>query len=218
VAASAWLGVAAEDYELHMARIGQAEANAGLTAAWLRGLGAGAKVLFAGSGPGQMLEFIPRQALEGKKLAFCDINPEFLAIAKARLDRLGLQGEFRQDNIEDSVLAGAYENVVIALVLEHVNWREALAALERWQTQRALIIIQENPASIAGAVTPGRDVPGTMRVFRESAKPHLIPLEELREGMAARGFTLRSVQEARVLDEKKMLACDFVTSRTATAS
>lgn len=209
MANSAWLGVAAADYELHMGRIGQAQANAQLTASWIEVLGAGEPVLFAGSGPGQMLEFLPKAELEGRELSFSDINREFLARVGERLARLGISGSLLGDDIEASTLSGVHRNVVIALVLEHVAWRQVLTSLQKWGTQRALVIVQENPPQIDSAVTPGRDVPGTMQVFRDKARPHLIPKKELVDAMSELGFELASSVEAEVADGKKMVACHF---------
>jgi SAM-dependent methyltransferase len=217
-APSAWLGVDAADYELHMARIGQAEANARLTASWLSSLDAAQPVLFAGSGPGQMLEYLPPLLLHGRGVTFSDINPSFLALAGRRLESHNVVARLVTDNIEDSTLADAQPNVIIALVLEHVRWRTALQSLRRWRTQNALIIIQENPPQIDAAVTPGREVPGTMQVFRDTARPHLIPETELHAVMSELGFEVAGRDEALVADGKKMIACRFATSKTATAS
>lgn len=200
-----------------MERIGQAEANARLTAQWMRELEAEAPVHFAGSGPGQMLEYLPAELLQGRALSFSDINAQFLERCGERLERLGVTGQLRVDDIENTALAGSYPQVVIALVLEHVDWLRALDALARWQTQRALVIVQENPPEMQSAVTPGRTVPGTMQVFREQAKPHLIPVAELEQAMQALGFACYGNQVAEVLDGKRMVACRFATSRTATA-
>lgn len=195
-----------------MGRIGQAEANARLTATWIAGLGVAQPLLFAGSGPGQMLEYLPAGLLQERRLHFTDINPDFLLHVAGRLERLGVAGELVVDNIEDSSLAGEHPNVVIALVLERVAWRQALLSLPRWRARQALIIIQENPPQIDSAVTPGREVPGTMQVFRDSARPHLIPKTELQAAMKELGFQLSQIDEADVLDGKKMLACRFVAA------
>ncbi len=215
---SAWLGVEAADYELHMSRIGQAEANARLTAAWISDLHSSQPILFAGSGPGQMLEYLPAKLLLGREIAFSDINPDFLSVAGQRLHKLDVPARLVTDNIEASTLEDAHPNVIIALVLEHVRWRTALQSLRRWRTERVLIIIQENPPQIDSAVTPGREVPGTMQVFRDTARPHLIPVAELQAAMAELGFEPSGREEALVADGKKMIACRFATSRTATAS
>ncbi len=195
-----------------MARIGQAEANARLTADWIGALGAAEPLLFAGSGPGQMLEYLPPGIFQNRSLQFTDINAEFLRHAAGRLDALGVAGAFHLDDIEDSTLEGEHPNVVIVLVLEHVAWRKALHSLLRWNARQVLVIIQENPPQIDSAVTPGREVPGTMQVFRDGARPHLIAKPDLQVAMKELGFQLLQVDVAEVLDGKKMLACRFIAA------
>ena len=209
----AWLTVEPGDYEKHMAGIGQAQANAGLMAAWLAaGAGPGA-VLVAGAGTGQMFDFLGAEQVRPEEMVFSDWNPRFLEELRGRLERTGRRpGETVVDNIEQTGLVGPYLNVAITLVLEHVEWRLALRSLVGWGAERVLLVIQENPTHIAGAVTPGRTVPGTMNVFRERAAPHLIPVEELTAAMGEAGFRRERIETAVVSDEKKMLGCWFVTA------
>ena len=209
----AWLTVEPSDYEKHMAGIGQAQANAGLMAAWLAA-GAGSEtVLVAGAGTGQMFDFLGAEQARPEEMVFSDWNPRFLDELRGRLERTGRSpGETVVDNVEQTGLVGPYRNVAVTLVLEHVEWRLALGSLVIWGAVRVLLVIQENPANLASAVTPGRPVPGTMNVFRERAAPHLIPVEELLAAMAEIGFRRERIETAVVSDEKKMLGCWFVRS------
>ena len=207
----AWLTVEPGDYEKHMAGIGQAQANAGLMAAWLGTLSGSETVLVAGAGTGQMFDFLGAEEARPEAMVFSDWNPRFLEELRGRLEKTGRRpGETVVDNIEQTGLVGPYANVAITLVLEHVEWRLALQSLVTWGAERVLLVIQENPANLASAVTPGRTVPGTMNVFRERAAPHLIPLEELTMAMAGVGFRRERIEMAVVSDEKKMLGCWFV--------
>jgi ribosomal protein S18 acetylase RimI-like enzyme len=156
-----------------------------------------------------MLEYLPGPLLEARPLTFTDINADFLALAESRLGARSLRGEFHEDNLEATRLAGPIENAIVVLVLEHCDWRRALVSLRAWQCQRVLIVIQENPAHIATAVTPGLEVPGTMQVFRDRAQPHLIALDELRAAMSSEGFSLARVETAFVPHSKMMHACYF---------
>jgi len=209
----AWLTVEPGDYELHMAGIGQAQANAGLMAAWLAGGPGTETVLVAGAGTGQMFDFLGSEQVRPEQMVFSDWNPRFLDELRGRLEKTGrTPGETVVDNIEQTSLEGPYRNVAITLVLEHVEWRLALVSLKTWGAENVLLVIQENPANLVSAVTPGRTVPGTMNVFRERAAPHLIPVEELTMAMVELGFRLEQVQTAVVSDEKKMLGCWFVTA------
>jgi threonine dehydrogenase-like Zn-dependent dehydrogenase len=204
----AWLTVEPADYEQHMAGIGQAQANAGLMAAWLAAVAADETVLVAGAGTGQMFDFLAPEAATTSRMVFTDLNPVFLAKLRERLG----EATTLVDDIEATQLPGAYPHAAVTLVLEHVDWRRAIHSFRRWQSRRVLTVIQENPANLASAVTPGRTVPGTMNVFRERAHPELVPLAELTAAMADLGYTLEQVHPAPVSDGKRMLGCWFVSS------
>jgi hypothetical protein len=139
-------------------------------------------------------------------MVFTDLNPVFLARLRERLGEAATV----VDDIEATQLAGPYPHAAVTLVLEHVNWRRALGSFRQWESRRVLTVIQENPADVASAVTPGRTVPGTMNVFRESARPQLVPLAELTAAMADLGYQLEQVDPAPVSDGKRMLGCWFV--------
>lgn len=210
---AAWHRVTPADYELHMQRIGQADANARLTESWLRRLGQ-ARVLFAGAGPGQMLERISKDLLSQFTLAFSDVNDDFLALLGSRLGALGVSATLHHDDIEQTRIAGPFDAAAIVLVLEHVDWRAALAALDAWGVADVMIIVQENPASIATAVTPGQPMPETMQTFAGETPPHLIPLVELRDAMTMRGWRLHRVETELVLHGKMMHSCQFHRERS----
>lgn len=206
----AWRQVKAEDYEAHMTGIGQAQANARLTEAWLRQLDPVAGVLFAGCGPGQMLDWLPAELLAGRDLLFTDLAESLLAKCAKRLAALDLPAQLAVDDLEATNLRQVPPNVALVLVLEHTAWRKVLDSLNLWKAERVLVVTQENPPTLTGAVTPGITVPATMQVFREEAKPHLIPGEELQEAMEARGYSLREKQSETVAHGKKMNAWHFV--------
>jgi threonine dehydrogenase-like Zn-dependent dehydrogenase len=203
---AAWLTIEPGDYEQHMAGIGQAQANAGLMAAWLATVGPSETVLVAGAGTGQMFDYLAAGAAGPGRMVFTDLNPVFLAKLRERLGEAATV----VDDIEATQLAGPYPHAAVTLVLEHVNWRRALGSFRQWESRRVLTVIQENPADVASAVTPGRTVPGTMNVFRESARPQLVPLAELTAAMADLGYQLEQVHPAPVSDGKRMLGCWFV--------
>src|SRR5882757_5614499 len=112
--------VTAEDYEAHMARIGQAEANAGLLydlfaeAAFMPG----SRILIAGAGTGQMFDFLPADFLAGYGVTCSDINPAFLEKLSIRYPC-----ETVIDDIENSQLELGWGAIAVVLVLEHVDWR-----------------------------------------------------------------------------------------------
>lgn len=202
----AWLTIEPADYEQHMAGIGQAQANAGLMGAWLAEIAAGETVLVAGAGTGQMFDFLAPEVAGTGRMVFTDLNPVFLRKLEGRLGEAATV----VDDIEATQLMGPYPHAAVTLVLEHVDWRRAVGSFRRWESRRVLTVIQENPVDIASAVTPGRTVPGTMNVFRERARPELVPLAELTVSMEELGYVLERVQPAPVSDGKRMLGCWFV--------
>jgi hypothetical protein len=204
----AWLTIEPADYEQHMAGIGQAQANAGLMAAWLEETATEETVLVAGAGTGQMFDYLPPEAAATGRMVFSDLNPMFLDKLRERLGEAATV----VDDIENTALAGPFGHAAVTLVLEHVDWRRAIRSFRQWESRRVLTVIQENPADVASAVTPGRTVPGTMNVFRERAHPQLVPLAELTTAMAELGYVLEQVQPAPVSDGKRMLGCWFVSS------
>ena len=80
--------VTADDYEQHMAAIGQAQAAAELTV-WMLGaaeLREGDAVTIAGAGTGQMFEFLDASVFRPYQLTFADLNPAYLARLRRRLE------------------------------------------------------------------------------------------------------------------------------------
>jgi 2-polyprenyl-3-methyl-5-hydroxy-6-metoxy-1,4-benzoquinol methylase len=138
-----WPSIDAEDYRQHMINTGQASVNAAFTERWLQEIPA-TDVLFAGAGPGQMLSFLAPQTLaRHSSVTFTDVHPGFLEQLELKLSA-GQKALL--DDIENTKLSGPFKAVIVVLVLEHVEWRLALASFQRWQAERILIVIQENPA------------------------------------------------------------------------
>jgi SAM-dependent methyltransferase len=203
----AWTShVTAEDYERHMASIGQAQANAELVAFLFAQvqIEPGARVLLAGAGTGQMFDFLPPLLFDGYRVLASDVNPTFLAKLRERIDY-----ETAIDDIEDSRLAPGFGAIIVVLVLEHVDWRRAVASLTRLRPDHLILVIQENPPGMAAAVTPGRTPAGTMRVFAGQARPHLVPAEELAAELAKAGFIPEASEQRAVADGKHMAGLSF---------
>jgi SAM-dependent methyltransferase len=195
----AWTGrVTADDYEAHMQRIGQAEANALLLAELLTG--ASGRVLIAGAGTGQMFGYLPAEFLAGCAVTCSDVNPAFLARLRERF-----VCETVVDDIEDSRLEPGFAVIAVVLVLEHVDWKLAVESLARLEPERLVLIVQRNPSNVTAAVTPGRVPPGTMQVFAGEAPPHLVPTEELIAKLGSFGFELVREEARAVQDGKSMV-------------
>lgn len=198
----AWRGgVAAEDYESHMAAIGQAEANAGHLAGFA-GRVAG-RILIAGAGPGQFFDYLEPEALDICRAVFTDINPLFLTALRHRCPGATCVA----DDLESTSLLGGFDGACATLVLEHTEWRAVVANLIRL-APLVMIVIQVNPPEMATAVSPGRTPPGSMRAFKE-VHPHLIDEAALREEFRRHGVRLVHRHDRPVADGKTMRALTF---------
>lgn len=208
----AWLKkVTAADYESHMAAVGQAQANAELVKEFFEraSLPPGSRVLFAGAGTGQWLEFTSPDFLSGLSVTFTDINADYLRLLSSRFAEFpNLTAQFRVDDIETSNLPANVDVAIAVLVLEHVDWKKAVRTLCRLCSGTILAITQENPPALSSAMTPSRPVAGSMSVFKE-VHPTLLSKSELAAEFAAHGFFQKAQTEKTVLDDKRMVALEF---------
>lgn len=199
--------IAPEDYEAHMAAIGQAETNAHL----IKNLfdrhpwAPTARLLFAGAGTGQMFDYVSPDFLLTYQTIFTDIRAEFLDCLRKRIEGTPfLQFETLVDDIEDTQVTDTYA-VAMVLVLEHVDWRKAISRLIELGHWHFYLIIQVNPPTQPDAVTPTRTLPGSMQSVSKEAKPELVDPNELHRLFVRNGFE-RLVKESRdVPDGKQML-------------
>lgn len=209
----AWTSkVLADDYETHMAAIGQAQANAALVSDYLRDaqLNRDASVLFAGAGTGQMFDFLPPSLFLPFQITFADINAGYLQRLSARLiDVPGLRFEALLDDVENTALQRSYDAVIAVLVLEHVDWKKAVASLCKLAANKIFVVVQENPPEPTASLTSSGQVPGTMNIFK-TVHPALIPRLELETEFAQRGFFLSYSAHKIVAQNKKMLALRFL--------
>ena len=209
----AWTNVVlAEDYELHMANVGQAEANAELVRNAILDLplNQGARLLFAGAGPGQMFDYLDGAFLALFEVVFTDINPAFLTRISERAIAAGLVNVSTQvDDVEDPKIKGPFDLAILVLVLEHVDWKKALSRLSQLPAQAFLLVTQKNPPEIQSNVSPNRVLPGSLALASMGEKPHLIDACELGDFMTDLRFRLRSSETRLVADGKEMMALTF---------
>jgi hypothetical protein len=208
----AWTSVIRpEDYDAHMALVGQAQANARLVSDWLcsKPLKSDSSILFAGAGTGQMFDFFPAEFLSQYQVTFTDINGNYLKCLESRV-KSKVQLRFRTlvDDIERSQLPTEFALAVAVLVLEHVDWHLAVASLCRLSIDSVLVVIQENPPQLTTAVSENQPILGTMKIFRE-VHPMLVNREELVKEFDHHGFAIVYSREQNVLYEKKMVALGF---------
>jgi SAM-dependent methyltransferase len=196
----AWAGhITADDYERHMAATGQPQANADLLAELFRDVppARGARILFAGAGTGQYFDYWVPTALAHYKCVFADINPLYL-------DRLAgrLACETVVDDIEAPRVEGSLDLAIAMLVLEHVDWRRAVAGL-CGVARRVFTVTQENPPGLNA-----RPRLGTLAVL-QNYPPRLVERGELMAEFGGLGFELTRTSTREVRDGKKMVGLDF---------
>jgi hypothetical protein len=200
-----------EDYEAHMANVGQAQANAILVAEYLAAHPPPrhSSLLFAGAGSGQMFDYVSPEILLPYNVTFTDINAGYLNRLRSRLAHTpDLRYSTVVDDVERPTLSRRFDTILAILILEHVDWRLAIANLCRIAERELFVVIQENPPDAPTALTPGRQIPKTMQVF-EKVHPTLIPSAELESEIRARGFVSDYSAHKIVSDEKKMRAFAF---------
>lgn len=208
--------ITVEDYEGHMAEIGQAKANALIVQNFMLELEVKPKdrILFAGAGPGQMFDYIPQKTFGGGHIVFTDINERFLTRLEERAKQEGLTNfEVVLDDVEDPQVKGPFDLVVLVLVLEHVQWRKALAKLAQLPASAFLIVVQENPVGLASAVSPQRVLRPSLQEAMKGQHAELVDQSELITEMGTVGFTVLKTDRESVADGKTM--CGFVFSRAS---
>jgi len=200
-----------EDYDAHMALVGQAQANAQLVVDWLRSNPpkSDSSILFAGAGTGQMFDFFSAEFLSPYRVTFTDINGNYLKCLESRVkSKTQLRFQTLVDDIERSQLPTGFALAVAVLVLEHVEWHQAVASLCRLSIDSVLVVIQENPPQLNTAVSESQSIVGTVGIFRE-VHPILLNRGELVQEFDHHGFGLVYSREQNVLYEKKMVGLGF---------
>jgi len=207
--------IQANDYDDHMAAVGQAQANARLVLRFLaeNSFAPDSRIIFVGAGTGQMLDFIPADALLGFSTVFTDINVNYLAVLRSRLQQSGktpARFGIIVDDLENSSIRSEFAAVIAVLVLEHLDWRKAIASMGKLG-QRMFVIVQENPPGLSTTMTRGRATFGSMAVF-ESLDSERIDPEALGKEFASHELALSGKYAEEVLDGKKMVGYQFEPS------
>jgi hypothetical protein len=209
----AWTEVVkADDYDEHMAAVGQAQAAAALAAEIIRdaGLSPNSRIVVVGAGTGQIFDFVDPALFRPFQLTCTDLNPTFLARLRDRLFKHGLRALIVADDIENTALPKAPDLLLATLVLEHIDWRKGVEAIARFDPAACGIIIQENPRGMTSAVTPGRRVPASIAAAFQIAQPELVPHKELLSAFEAGGYRCASTCAREVADGKRLVSTLFV--------
>ncbi len=204
--------VTGEDYDEHMARIGQAQAGADLACQILRFADppAGARVVIAGAGTGQAFDFAHPAIFRPFRLTCTDLNPAFLARLAQRLAKHGLAATVLEDDIERTGIEPAPDLLLATLLLEHIDWRRGVGAISGLRPAACGIVIQENPEGMTPAITPGRQIPPSIAKAVEIAHATLVPRADLVAAFAARRYRRKKTWTREVADGKKLVGLLFV--------
>ena len=204
--------VTGEDYDEHMAKIGQAQASAVLTCQILCSAQppAGGRVVMAGAGTGQLLDFADAALFRPFRLTFTDLNPAFLARLARRLVQHGLVATVLEDDIERTMIEPEPDLLLATLLLEHIDWHRGVEALTGLRPAACGIVMQENPEGMTSAITPSRQIPPSLAKAGEIAHATLVPREDLVAAFAARGYVCKDTWTCAVADGKRLVAVLFV--------
>jgi hypothetical protein len=204
--------VTPDDYEEHMSGIGQAQAAAALTCQIIQSAEPpdGGRVVIAGAGTGQMLDFLDPALLRPFRITCTDLNRSFLARLEERLVRYGLSATILEDDIEHTVLEPGPDLLLATLLLEHTDWRRVVDVFAELRPAACGIVIQENPPGMTSAVTPGRPIPPSLAKAVEIAHATLVPQDELRAAFDAHSYHCKASYAREVADGKRLIATLFV--------
>jgi hypothetical protein len=203
--------VSADDYEAHMASIGQAQAAAELTGHLiaLASLPTSSRLTIVGAGTGQMFDLLDPVVFRPHYLTCSDLNPAFLARLRSRLASHGLEAGVVEDDIERTALEPGPDLLLATLLLEHIDWRRGVEVFAGLRPGACGIILQENPPNVTTAVTPGRPLPPSMARAVEVGHPTLVPKEELVLAMRSQGYLCRESAVCEVADGKRLIGLLF---------
>jgi len=204
--------VTGKDYDEHMSGIGQAQAAATLTRQIIQSAEPpeGGRVVIAGAGTGQMLDFLDAALLRPFRMTCTDLNRGFLARLEERIVRHGLSATILQDDIEHTALEPGPDLLFATLLLEHIDWRRGVEVFAGLRPAACGIIIQENPTGMTSVVTPGRRIPPSIAKAVEIAHPTLVPIEELLADFERRGYKCRARNAHEVADGKRLIGALFM--------
>jgi hypothetical protein len=204
--------VTAEDYDEHMASVGQAQAAAALTMELVQkaALHEGSRLVIAGAGTGHMFDFLNIDLFRPFHLICTDLNPSFLARLRARLLTHSFEVQIVADDLEHTALLAHLDFLLATVLLEHIDWHKGVEAITALHPAACGIIIQENPPGMTTAVTPGRHIPPSIAAAVKIAQPKLVPLDEMLSAFEARGYHRAFGNCQEVADAKRLVSTLFV--------
>lgn len=209
---TAWTHVVkADELDIHLDAIGQAEVNAEIVEKMISDfpLPKGSKLLMPGCGTGQIFNYISHKVLSCHKLVFTDINRTFLDALSERLSGTEIWNfSCHIDDLEGSVLSERFDGIIPVLVLEQLEWEKAIQTMVGFMPTFIYLIIQEQ-SSAAETIRVHQKLPDSMKRFSEMAEPRLVPRDDLIGHLSAENYRLNKVYEQQVPNNKVMAGLVF---------
>lgn len=203
--------VSVDDIDHHLAKNGQAEANAKLF--WelftKNQLPPGGTLLFPGIGTGQIFDYLSINELEGYNFIFTDVSIDFLDKVQERIGNR-LSYKILVDDIEETQLTETVDGVVAILFLEHVIWKTAIDNLLKLSPKTFYVVIQGQSEDASSMVTSSEPLRPSIKKFSELARPEIIKKDKLDEFMASRKFHLKNQQIVPVPGGKTMIGLTYL--------
>jgi len=208
-----WKKVIPANYlDKHMLAIGQAETNAKIIEKFLKDfpLKSKAKILVPGCGTGQLFDYINRDIFENIHLTFTDINKEYLEKLKIRLRKFQkIKYDIWEDDIENTKIKQNFDICIIILLLEHVNWKKAIANIFNFNPKSIFFIIQKQNKN-KQIITKYKNIPQSIIEFSKTVKTQVVSEIELSSYLLKEGFNLIKRYEQKVINNKSMVGMFFL--------
>lgn len=198
--------ISAADIDRHMAENGQAQVIAELLYEMLQSVPVmkPGKILFAGAGTGQLIDYVSLEPLADVTVVFSDLTDRFRPRLEQRLAPFRtLHWQWKQDDIERTQLSGPFDAVMISMVLQHVEWTRAIDSIVSL-TPKIIYVVEQRNDRGGHAVTKSRELAPSIRTFAEVANPALVPESQLTEKLNGAGFVKMLHLERPVPDDKTL--------------
>lgn len=203
--------ITAEDYDYHMAAIGQAETNSKIVFEMFSEfpLPNNSRLLVAGCGTCQMFDYLEPKKLGKYKFMFSDINQSFLEVGKMRIGKFpGIKYKFIIDDIESTKINEKIDGVLAVLLLEHIDWRKGINSFVKLKPKKIYLVIQVQDDK-KSFVTNGIKLRPSIEKFSKIASPKPVKEQELSNYLENEGYKLVKKIEKQVLNNKSMVGLIF---------
>lgn len=203
--------ITAEDFDYHMATIGQAETNSKIIREMFSEfpLPNNSKLLVAGCGTCQMFDYLEPKKIGTYQFIFSDINQSFFEVAKKRMKNFPeAEYKFVIDDIESTKINEKIDGVIAVLLLEHIDWKKGIDSFVKLKPNRIYLIIQVQDDK-KSFVTKGMKLRPSIEEFSKIANPQPVKEQELSNYLKNKSYKLIKKIKRPVQDDKAMVGLVF---------